>query len=188
MSERLVAPNGIPLTDRHRSGPAMRDRLRSAVIRACLLPCRGAFVLLDHARRDAAALADRDTLVLRPRPDIAAALTACCGTYRSAALSSSSLAGVFDVGRDLPAEPAGVLLLRSISDSEPPSPNRNVSSAGPPSRSSSSSTLTRCAIVASMIAMGYLHRTRSTAIPVITAPPVGGLPGSIHPPSGVQGS
>src|SRR5260221_7252711 len=38
------------------------------------------------------------------------------------------------------------LLLRSISYSAPPKPNRTVSSAGPPSRSSSSATVTLCAI------------------------------------------
>src|SRR5438876_11754003 len=58
----------------------------------------------------AAALADRDALVFRPRPDVAAAFPARCGTRRPAALSASGLAGMFDVGRDLPAERAGVLL------------------------------------------------------------------------------
>src|SRR6266487_2512596 len=37
---------------------------------------RSAFVLLNNARRDAPALADRDALVFRPRPDAAAALAA----------------------------------------------------------------------------------------------------------------
>ena len=39
-------------------------------------PGRGGFVLLDDAGRDAPALADRDALAFRPRPDIAAALPA----------------------------------------------------------------------------------------------------------------
>src|SRR5690348_10129126 len=71
---------------------------------------RGGFVLLDNAGRDAAPLADRDAVVFRPRTDLAAALTARCSTCRLAALAPSRLAGVFDVGRDLPAEPAGILL------------------------------------------------------------------------------
>ena len=36
----------------------------------------GGFVLLNDARRDAPTVADRDTVVFRPGPDIAAALTA----------------------------------------------------------------------------------------------------------------
>src|SRR5207344_1537610 len=39
------------------------------------------------------------------------------------------------------------------------SPNRTVSSAGPPSRSSSGTTVIFVAIPASLTAMGYLHRT-----------------------------
>jgi hypothetical protein len=57
------------------------------------------------------------------------------------------------------------LLFRSISYSVPPTANRTVSSAGPPSRSSSSAMVIFVAIPASLIALGYLHRTRSTAMP-----------------------
>jgi hypothetical protein len=106
----LVAPSGISLTV-VTAGSAVRGpvRGRSCFGLASRLRC-GGFVLLNNARRDAAALADRDALVFRPRPDVAAALTARCGTRRPAALSASGLSGMFDVGRDLPAEPAGILL------------------------------------------------------------------------------
>ena len=103
-----MALNGTPLMDSH--GRCQRCEARPGVIRAASRSGRGGFVLLDNARRDAPALADCDAVVFRPRTDIAAALTARCGTHRPAALSPSSLAGMFNVGRDLPAEPAGVLL------------------------------------------------------------------------------
>src|SRR5215831_18480007 len=89
---------------------ALRGSVRPGVILAASRSGRGGFVLLGNAGRDAPALADRDAVVFRPRADIAAALTARSGTHRLAALSPASLAGVLDVGRDLPAEPAGVLL------------------------------------------------------------------------------
>src|SRR5690242_19997521 len=60
---------------RLRPGPAVRDRLRGVVL-AALRPCRGGLVLLHHAGWDAAALADRDAVVFRPRADVAAVLTA----------------------------------------------------------------------------------------------------------------
>src|SRR5262249_2435646 len=47
----------------------------------------------------------------------------------------------------------------------PPTANRTVSSAGPPSRSSSSAIVTFVAIPGLLAALGYLHRTRSTALP-----------------------
>src|SRR6266496_1258517 len=50
-------------------------------------------------------------------------------------------------------------LLRSISYSEPPIANRTVSSAGPPSRSSSSATAIFVAIPGLLTATGYLRRT-----------------------------
>jgi hypothetical protein len=73
-SGQLVAFNGTPLMDSH--GRCQRCEARPGVIRAASRSGRGGFVLLDNARRDAPALADRDALVFRPRPDIAAALTA----------------------------------------------------------------------------------------------------------------
>src|SRR6266487_697751 len=67
---------------------------------------------------------------------------------------------------------AAFLVLRSISYSALSTPNRTVSSAGPPSRSSSSSTVIFCAILASWLRWGYLHRTRSTVLAAGTeAPP-----------------
>jgi hypothetical protein len=135
------------------------------VIRAGSRSDRGGFVLLDNVRRDAPALADCDALVFRPRPDIAAALTARSSTHRAGALSPSRLAGMVNVGRDLPAEPAGILLAEVdlVVGAAEPEPQRLIRRA--PSRSSSSSTLTRCAIMASMVTVSYLHRTRSTATP-----------------------
>src|SRR6266566_3264220 len=59
---------------------------------------------------------------------------------------------------------AAFFLLRSISYSALSTPNRTVSSAGPPSRSSWSSTVIFCAIPASWLHWGYLHRTRSTVM------------------------
>src|SRR5262249_16485734 len=77
--------------------------------------------------------ADRDALVFRPGLDVRAVLTAECGPPGPAPLPPPRLVGVLNEGRDLPAERIGVLLLRSISYSVAPSPNRTVSSAGPPS-------------------------------------------------------
>jgi hypothetical protein len=59
-----------------RPGPTVQDRLRGAVIRLALRPCRGGLVLLHNAGWNAAALADRDAVAFGPRADIAAALTA----------------------------------------------------------------------------------------------------------------
>ena len=108
---QLVTPNDTALKDSHGQCQRCGARFRPGVLRAVSRPSRGGFVLLHNARWDAPALADRNTPVFRPRADIRAALTARCGTYRSASLASSSLAGMFDVGRDLPAERAGILLI-----------------------------------------------------------------------------
>ena len=62
-------------------------------------------------------------------------------------------------------------LLRSISYSEPPIPNRTVSSAGLPSRSSSSATAILVATPTSMLAMGCLHRTDRCCVAVAATPP-----------------
>jgi len=91
-------------------GRCQRCEARPGVIRAGSRSDRDGFVLLDNVRRDAPALADRDALVFRPRPDIATALMARSSTHRAGALSPSRLAGMVNVGRDLPAEPAGILL------------------------------------------------------------------------------
>jgi hypothetical protein len=58
---------------------------------------------------------------------------------------------------------AAFFLLRSISYSVLPSPNRTVSSAGPPSRSSSSATVIFCAVPASPCCDRISYRTRSIA-------------------------
>src|SRR5260221_4146524 len=68
----------------------------------------GGVVLLGNARRYAPAVADRDALVFRPRPDAAAALTSRCRTAGPAALPASRLTGVLDERRELPAEPGGI--------------------------------------------------------------------------------
>src|SRR6266516_4344097 len=67
-------------------------------------------------------------------------------------------------GASLLRNAAAFFLLRSISYSALSTPNRTVSSAGPPSRSSWSSTVIFCAITASWLYWGYLHRTRSTVM------------------------
>ena len=61
-------------------------------------------VLLSHAREDAPAIADRDALVLRPGPDVRAALTARHGPPGAAPLPPARPAGVLDERRELPAE------------------------------------------------------------------------------------
>ena len=65
-------------------------------------------VLLNDAGGDAPAGADRDALVFRPRPDIAAALRAR-GPPRPTALSPPGPAGMIDERGELLAERRGVL-------------------------------------------------------------------------------
>src|SRR5215471_21506564 len=74
------------------------------------LGCR--LVLLHDAGGDAPAVADRDALALRPRPDAAAALPARRGTPGPAPRPPARLAGVPDEGRQLPAERRGVLAVQ----------------------------------------------------------------------------
>jgi hypothetical protein len=69
----------------------------------------GGPVPLHHAGGDAPAGADRDALVFRPGPDVAAVLAAGCGRARPAPRCWSRLAGVLDKGRKLLAERPGVL-------------------------------------------------------------------------------
>src|SRR5579859_1004786 len=71
---------------------------------------RRGLVLLHHAGRDAPMLADRDALVFRPGPYIAAALPAGPGTPRLAGLCPPGLAGVLDERHELLTERGGVLL------------------------------------------------------------------------------
>jgi hypothetical protein len=74
----------------------------------CQVPSVASFVLLDDARGDAPAVADRDGMVFGPGSDIGAALAACWGTA-GPTLSPTRLAGMVDVGCELPAERLGVL-------------------------------------------------------------------------------
>lgn len=126
----------------------------SASVGSCL-------VLLHHAGGDTPARTDRDAMVVRPSPDIAAALTAGGGLGRPVDLPAPGLAGMLDERRRLLAERAGMLLAQVdlILHSAPPTLNRTVSAAGPPSRSSSSTTVTLRAIPTSCTCAGCSHRT-----------------------------
>src|SRR5216684_1555447 len=74
-----------------------------------LAPVGRRVVLLCQAGRDAAALTDRQALLLRPGPDVTAALTARCGPPGPAGRCPPGLAGVLKVGCELLAERGGVL-------------------------------------------------------------------------------
>jgi hypothetical protein len=121
-------------------------------------PFGGGFVLFYHAGRDTPAAADSYALLVRPHPDIAGALTARAGTRRPAARPPASLTGVLNKGRQLLAERPGILLVQIDLILGATDPNRTVSSAGPPSRSSSSVTVTFVAIPASIYGDGTLAR------------------------------
>src|SRR6266542_2434911 len=69
------------------------------VLGDCRLPGSG-LVLPSDAGGDAPAVADRDALGFRPRPDAAAALASCCGARRRVTLSSSGLTGMLDERRE----------------------------------------------------------------------------------------
>src|SRR5215470_12489954 len=69
----------------------------------------GGVVLLGHAGGDAPAVADRDALILRPGPDVRAALAAGRGPPGPAPRPPARLARALDEGRELPAERVGVL-------------------------------------------------------------------------------
>src|SRR5260370_15821027 len=70
---------------------------------------RGVVVLLQHAGGDAPALTDRQAVLFRPNPDIAAALTVRCGPPGTARLGPPRLAGVLKIGCEVFAERGGVL-------------------------------------------------------------------------------
>src|SRR5262249_39029846 len=70
----------------------------------------GGLILRYHPGWDAPPLTDRDAMVLRPGPDIAAELTARRGAGRPAKLSPPGLAGVLDERCELLAERGRVLL------------------------------------------------------------------------------
>jgi hypothetical protein len=135
-------------------------------------PFDGGMVLLPHAGGNAPALADHDALGLRPGPDIGAALTACRGTRRPVGWSLPCCAGGFNERVSSLRNAAAFFLLRSISYSAPPKPNRTVSSAGPPSRSSSSATVTLCAISPPPQWRFDLHRTQPVSPPPAATPQI----------------
>src|SRR5258706_2925951 len=66
-------------------------------------------VLLAHAGRDPAAVADCDAVRFGPGADVAAVLPAGRGAGSPPGRSPASLAGVLDERRELPAEAAGIL-------------------------------------------------------------------------------
>src|SRR5690348_6119243 len=77
-----------------------------------LAPVARRVVLLHHAGWDAPALTDHDAVVLRPGPDITAALTAGRGTPWPTRLRPPGLAGMLDERGELLAKRSGVLLVQ----------------------------------------------------------------------------
>jgi hypothetical protein len=69
----------------------------------------GRVVLVHHAGGDAAALADRQTVLFDPGPDIIRALAVSGGPPGAARLRPAGPAGVLNIGRELLAELGGVL-------------------------------------------------------------------------------
>jgi hypothetical protein len=67
--------------------------------------------------------------------------------------------GMSEVGASCRRKAVAFSVLRSISSSLSATPNRIVSSAVPPSRSSSRTTVILVAVVASMPLLGYLRGT-----------------------------
>jgi len=100
-----IVSAGIPgRPGRNSPSTALRRTDRSA-------PCgRRGLVLRHDAGRDAPPLTDRHAVVLRPGPDVTAALTAGRGAPGPAHMCPPGLAGVLDEWRELPAERGGVLL------------------------------------------------------------------------------
>src|SRR5215472_2432332 len=134
MRAPTLTPAGLIAEPRHRRPRRVPGRLRIArprrdVWAPTLLgrPARPGFtgswqglVLLEHAGRDPPAVADRDAVGLRPRPDVAAALAAGRGPRRPASQSPAGLAVMLDERPELLAEGAGVpaaqfdLILRAL--------------------------------------------------------------------------
>src|SRR5580704_2583897 len=83
--------------------------LPQGYLRGVSAPVARGVVLLGHAGRDAAALTDRQAMLLRPGPDIARALPAGHSPAAPAAWCPSGFAGVLDIGREQLAEYGGVL-------------------------------------------------------------------------------
>ena len=74
-----------------------------------VLSFAGRLILLHHTGRNAAALTDRQAVLLRPGPDITGALPTGRGPARPARLCSPRIAGVLYIGCELLAECGGVL-------------------------------------------------------------------------------
>src|SRR5438477_4651043 len=68
----------------------------------------GGFVLCNDAGGDPPPFADRNALVLRPRPDVRTALPAGCTAPRPAVRSPARLARVGDERCELPTERRGI--------------------------------------------------------------------------------
>ncbi len=155
--------------------------LAGALIGACVSVFGGGLVLLNDASGDAPAGADRDAGLFRPCPDAPAAVPAGCGPRRPTALSPPGLAGMTGERCELAAERRGVLgaQIDLILGAIHPEPHRLVCRA--PSRSSWSSTVIFCAIAASWLRWGYLHRTRSTVMGAGTRGAASHLTGCTRP-------
>ena len=97
---------------------------------------------------DPAAVGEVPAVGARPLADLAGArpVAGPGGATGAAAASSAHLAGMADIGRDGVPDFAAFLLDRSISYVDPSRPKVTVSSASPPSMSSTRMMLTLCAI------------------------------------------
>jgi hypothetical protein len=102
----------------------------------------GGPVLLSHAGRDSPAGADRDAVLFRPRPDLAAALPPGRRPAGPAGRPASRLMGVLDIGLALLAEGPRILgaQVDLILGAVEPEPHCLIGRA--PSRSSSGATVT----------------------------------------------
>jgi hypothetical protein len=118
---------------------AQRSPVRRAVVaddhaRSCSVPCGPGLILLGHAGWDAATVADRDAVGLRPGADVCAVLPANRAPAGPAGQPPASLAGVLNERRELLAEAAGVLgaQIDLIIGTVDPEPNRLIRSTGRP--------------------------------------------------------
>ena len=131
---------------------ALASRFGMTAIQPASAPARSGFVLRHHIGRDAPAGADRDPLLVRPRPDSGAAFAAHCGTPAWRRGPRPARRACSMNGASFLRNAAAFFLFKSISSSAPPTANRAVSTAGPPSRSSSRATVIFVAIPASTTA------------------------------------
>src|SRR5262249_60077985 len=112
-----TARHPVPLTARPlcsqaggRDRRSWRQRLERRAAPPAWSASLGGLILRYHPGWDAPPLTDRDAMVLRPGPDIAAELTARRGAGRPAKLSPPRLAGVPDQRGDLRPERGRALL------------------------------------------------------------------------------